>query len=176
MERASVSGQVKDMVAHVYNHGMTVGRVVPATTPNLGTITPNLGIDDAEGGCTTDSCNGAQQTRVAKTAATVAKTATANDRPDIKPDIKPDNVSNMSSKVANPKGNVANRQTANDRQEGGTHYKNMPIEVWDFIVANKIPYLEGNCIKYIVRWKLKGGIQDLLKAKHYLDKLIEVSK
>ena len=69
-----------------------------------------------------------------------------------------------------------NKATANDIQHGGHHYKLKAIQPWDFIVANKIGFLEGNAIKYIVRWRDKGGIEDLKKAKHYIDKLIEVEK
>jgi transposase len=65
---------------------------------------------------------------------------------------------------------------ANEIQEGGRHYKEMTIQTWDYIIANKIGYMEGNVIKYVSRWKDKGGIEDLKKARHYLDKLIEVSK
>lgn len=63
--------------------------------------------------------------------------------------------------------------TANDQQVGGDHYKGQPIQPWDFIVANQMGYLEGNVVKYVCRWKNKNGLQDLLKARHYLDKLIE---
>lgn len=63
---------------------------------------------------------------------------------------------------------------ANKKQVGGEHYKKFAIEVWDFIVANNIPYLEGNAIKYIARWRGKGGIADIDKAIHYLEKLREV--
>lgn len=62
----------------------------------------------------------------------------------------------------------------NNHQVGGQHYKKFAIEIWDFITLNKIPYLEGNAIKYIARWRDKGGVEDLLKAKHYIDKLIEL--
>jgi hypothetical protein len=65
---------------------------------------------------------------------------------------------------------------ANEIQEGGRHYKEMAIQTWDYIIANSIGYMEGNVIKYVSRWKDKGGIEDLKKARHYLDKLIEVSK
>jgi hypothetical protein len=58
-------------------------------------------------------------------------------------------------------------------QHGGTHYKVQAIQPWDYIVANQIGFLEGNAIKYLTRWKDKGGIEDLLKARHYIDKLIE---
>ena len=52
-------------------------------------------------------------------------------------------------------------------------YTRGTIEVWDFIVDKKMNYLEGNVIKYVSRYKDKGGKEDLLKAKAYLDKLIE---
>jgi hypothetical protein len=64
---------------------------------------------------------------------------------------------------------------ANDVQIAGTHYKDKSIQPWDYIVANKLGYLEGNIVKYVSRWKDKGGIDDLRKARHYLDKLIEVN-
>lgn len=64
--------------------------------------------------------------------------------------------------------------SANDSQVGGEHYKSA-IQCWDYIVANDIGYLEGNVIKYVSRWKQKGGVEDLRKARHYLDKLIEVA-
>lgn len=63
---------------------------------------------------------------------------------------------------------------ANDIQHGGDHYKKQPIQVWDFITANGIGFLEGNAIKYLSRWRHKGGIEDLKKARHYIDKLIEI--
>lgn len=65
---------------------------------------------------------------------------------------------------------------ASDTQVGGDHYKDKFIQPWDYIVANGIGYLEGNVIKYVSRWKDKGGIQDLEKARHYLDKLIESTR
>ena len=66
--------------------------------------------------------------------------------------------------------------TANDIQEGGSHYKDMPMQPWDYIISNKLGYLEGNIVKYVTRWQSKNGIEDLRKARHYLDKLIEVSQ
>ena len=63
---------------------------------------------------------------------------------------------------------------ANERQHGGDHYKKKTIEPWDFIISNEISFLDGTAIKYLTRWKDKGGIEDLLKARHYIDKLIEV--
>lgn len=66
--------------------------------------------------------------------------------------------------------------SANQKQVSGVHYKDKAIQPWDFISANNIPYLEGNVIKYVSRWREKNGISDLEKAKHYLEKLIEVEK
>jgi len=63
---------------------------------------------------------------------------------------------------------------ANDKQVAGSHYKSQPIQPWDYIAANGIGYFEGNVIKYVSRWREKGGVQDLEKARHYLDKLIEL--
>jgi hypothetical protein len=64
--------------------------------------------------------------------------------------------------------------TANDVQVAGTHYKDKAIQPWDYVVANNLGYLDGNIVKYVSRWKDKGGMDDLKKARHYLDKLIEV--
>lgn len=64
--------------------------------------------------------------------------------------------------------------SANDVQIGGSHYNSKAIQPWDYIIANKLGYLEGTAIKYITRWKDKGGIQDIKKAIHFLEKLMEV--
>ena len=66
--------------------------------------------------------------------------------------------------------------TANEEQVGGRHYIEKPIQPWDYIIANKMGYLEGNIIKYVSRYKDKNGLEDLIKAAHYLDKLIEVTR
>lgn len=63
---------------------------------------------------------------------------------------------------------------ANQTQIGGDHYKEKSIQPWDFIAANNLGYFEGNIVKYVSRWKDKGGVVDLKKARHYLDKLIEL--
>lgn len=62
---------------------------------------------------------------------------------------------------------------ASDIQEGGNHYKYFPIQPTEFIYKNNIPFIEGNVIKYVCRWKQKNGVQDLKKAKHYIDLLIQ---
>ena len=59
------------------------------------------------------------------------------------------------------------------KQEGGNHYKDMAIQPIEFILANDIPHCEACVIKYITRWKSKNGIEDLRKARHYIDILIE---
>jgi len=58
-------------------------------------------------------------------------------------------------------------------QVGGDHYKNLKIQPTEFIHANNIPFIEGNIIKYVIRHRNKNGIEDLKKAKHYIDLLIQ---
>lgn len=57
-----------------------------------------------------------------------------------------------------------------------SYYGDYVIKPIDFIVNNDITFAEGNIIKYVVRWKQKNGIEDLKKAKVYLDKLIELTE
>ncbi len=61
-----------------------------------------------------------------------------------------------------------------DVQIGGQHYKSYAIQPVEFIHKTKIPYIEGCAIKYLCRWREKGGIEDLKKVKHYIDLLIEM--
>lgn len=65
---------------------------------------------------------------------------------------------------------------ANDVQVGGQHYKQKVIQPWDAIIAWGLGFLDGNVVKYIARYRVKGGIEDLKKARHYLDKLIEAEE
>lgn len=67
-------------------------------------------------------------------------------------------------------------KTALEMQIGGSHYKSKAIQPVEYIHANNIGYFEGCVIKYVTRWKNKNGIQDLEKAKHYLELLIELEK
>lgn len=62
---------------------------------------------------------------------------------------------------------------ASETQIGGSHYSNMAIQPTEFIHKNNLSFIQGNIIKYVCRYKSKGGIQDLNKAKHYIDLLIE---
>jgi hypothetical protein len=61
-------------------------------------------------------------------------------------------------------------------QVGGDHYMDRAIQPWDYIISNDLGFLEGNIIKYVTRWKDKGGVDDLRKAQHYLAKLIETQE
>jgi len=61
-----------------------------------------------------------------------------------------------------------------ETQVAGDHYKKLKIQPVEYIYSNNIGYLEGNVIKYITRWRDKGGNADLLKARHYIDLLLEL--
>jgi len=62
---------------------------------------------------------------------------------------------------------------ATDVQIAGDHYKKMAIQPIEFINANRLGFCEGNAIKYLCRYRDKGGVTDLQKARHYIDLLIE---
>lgn len=93
------------------------------------------------------------------------------------PEFTPEQADRM-KRMAEHIGKMADRLEAKenplDVQVGGGHYKDMKIQPVEFIHANNIPYLEGNVIKYVSRWRTKNGIADLEKAKHYIDLLIEL--
>lgn len=61
-----------------------------------------------------------------------------------------------------------------DHQVGGKHYKEMKIQPVEYIHANELPFIEGNIVKYITRWRSKGGIDDLRKVIHYAELLIKL--
>jgi hypothetical protein len=63
-------------------------------------------------------------------------------------------------------------KSVRDQQVAGTHYQRA-IQPWDIISEWDLDFWEGNVVKYILRWKDKDGVQDLKKAKHYLEYLIE---
>jgi hypothetical protein len=65
---------------------------------------------------------------------------------------------------------------SSEKQVGGKHYLKYKIQPVEFIIKNNIGFVEGNIIKYILRFKEKGGVQDLLKAKHYIELLIDSTK
>lgn len=64
-------------------------------------------------------------------------------------------------------------ESAKSIQIGGNHYSKYVIQPTEFIHRNNVPFIEGNIIKYVLRHKSKNGIEDLKKAKHYIDLLIE---
>ncbi len=64
-------------------------------------------------------------------------------------------------------------QPSTSKQVGGDHYRTMTIQPVEFIHANGIGYMEGSVIKYVSRHRAKGGRQDLEKAIHFLQLLIE---
>jgi len=61
----------------------------------------------------------------------------------------------------------------NDKMRGGVHYKGMVIEPMEYAIKNGLWWAEGEIIKYVSRWRNKGGIDDLEKAKHVLEALID---
>jgi hypothetical protein len=63
-----------------------------------------------------------------------------------------------------------------NKQIGGEHYVKLLIQPWEIIERNGLDYWEGNALKYLLRWRYKNGVEDLEKAKHYIDYLIQRSK
>jgi hypothetical protein len=64
--------------------------------------------------------------------------------------------------------------SALDKQVSGNHYKDKGIQPIIYIHANNLGFCEGNVVKYVTRWREKGGVGDLRKAIHYLELLIEL--
>ena len=60
-----------------------------------------------------------------------------------------------------------------DKQVGGNHYKGFNIQPIEFFMANNIPYAEAAIIKYVLRYRMKDGKTDLLKAKHLIEILLD---
>jgi|TARA_R100001082_G_scaffold48460_1_gene26030 hypothetical protein len=60
------------------------------------------------------------------------------------------------------------------RQVGGKHYKNFPIQPYEFISKNNLSFFQGCVVKYVCRYLQKNGIEDLEKIKHYCD--LEIKK
>lgn len=73
-------------------------------------------------------------------------------------------------------GSQVMAKAALDVQVGGDHYKKKAIQPVQYCMANGIGFMEGSVIKYVSRWRDKGGVQDLEKARHFLDILIEYEK
>lgn len=64
-------------------------------------------------------------------------------------------------------------KTSSDYQVGGDHYKGKAMQPWDIIDAWELDYYAGTVLKYLLRYKYKNGKEDLEKARHFLDKMIE---
>ena len=62
------------------------------------------------------------------------------------------------------------------KQIGGTHYSSLAIQPVDYVMDNNPDYLQGNVIKYITRYKYKNGLEDLRKAKHYINMMMDREK
>jgi hypothetical protein len=67
-------------------------------------------------------------------------------------------------------------QKPSDRQVGGEHYRQRSIQPWDIWQEYGMNAFEGAVLKYLLRWRDKGGVEDLKKARHTLDKLIEIEE
>jgi methyl coenzyme M reductase subunit C-like uncharacterized protein (methanogenesis marker protein 7) len=66
---------------------------------------------------------------------------------------------------------------ANETQVGGSHYQNEgKLQHWDIVSMFNLDYFQGNITKYVFRFRKKNGIEDLKKAQHYLNKLIELEE
>lgn len=65
------------------------------------------------------------------------------------------------------------RRGALGLQTGGDHYRKLPIQPVEYIIANGIGFLAGNIIKYATRYKDKGGAEDIRKIKHYCELILE---
>lgn len=74
-----------------------------------------------------------------------------------------------------PKGLRGAVSAANNRQVGGNHYKTGGEEHWDRVNRLQLDYFQGQITKYVERWKKKNGVEDLKKARHFLDKYIELN-
>ena len=84
---------------------------------------------------------------------------------------------NHSYQPYNPVKREGMTTTANEKQIAGDHYKKYGnLQPWDVVVEWNLGYLEGTALKYIARWRDKNGIEDIKKAIHFLEKLVEVEE
>lgn len=92
---------------------------------------------------------------------------------------------NQSPSTSSPQGQCTSRQRASNLQigakpsmlqVGGQHYKNLKIQPVQYSHANGLGFIEGSIVKYVTRWREKGGIQDLRKIQHFVDLLIELEE
>ena len=91
------------------------------------------------------------------------------------PDFDPQAVPKMPKELVHPAEiPTPLSKSALNKQVEGNHYKDLAIQPIEYIHANQIPFAEGSIIKYVSRWRAKGGIKDLEKAKHFIELLIEL--
>jgi len=64
----------------------------------------------------------------------------------------------------------------NQKQVGGSHYQKLDPAPWDVVIKWNLGYLEGTALKYIARWRDKNGVEDIKKAIHFLEKLVETEE
>lgn len=69
---------------------------------------------------------------------------------------------------------VEKAMSSMSEQVGGKHYKGLAIQPVEYIHKNGIGFCEGSAIKYLTRWRDKGGVEDLKKSRHFIDLLIEM--
>lgn len=75
-------------------------------------------------------------------------------------------------KITKPVRQVA-AESPLDVQVGGDHYKKLPIQPIEYCMANKLDACQSSVVRYVTRFRDKGGIEDLKKARHFIDLLIE---
>lgn len=110
-------------------------------------------------------------------AATKMKRSTTEDYPPLWPNVASalrDAAEAADAQLARDIEAARGVKPALQRQEGGDHYKGRAIQPIEYIHANGLGFIEGSIVKYITRWRDKGGQGDLLKIKHYVDLLIEL--
>ena len=66
-------------------------------------------------------------------------------------------------------------RSANEYQVGGSHYKSEDLQHWDVVARTGNNYFVGQVTKYLSRWRAKNGVEDLLKARHYAEKMGELT-
>lgn len=92
----------------------------------------------------------------------------------IEDDVRPHGVELIStSSPVEIKGLDENIISSLKQQYGGNHYKGLAIEPIEYAYKNNLDFFQGNVVKYITRFRDKNGLEDLKKAKHYIDLLIQ---
>lgn len=69
---------------------------------------------------------------------------------------------------------MSEKSSALGTQVGGQHYKSMKIQPVEYIHANSLPFIEGSVVKYVTRHRQKNGAEDIKKAIHFLNLLLEL--